>query len=112
MPKLKLFELESTVTWWVAAIDELGVLSLIRDEMEDRGHTELDIDDMLSDFEISRLPKYVAENIGIESPHDGEVRSLWHMFTYNKSECVLGTSLDSDAVDLDGVEELNFDLSD
>lgn len=108
MPKLKLYELESSATWWVACFDELGVLSVIRAEMEDRDFNDVDIDFMLSDFEVNKIGKYEAEVIGVST--DGEIRSLWSLFVHTRGECVLGTSLDQDLVDLDGVDELNFDV--
>jgi hypothetical protein len=110
--RLKLYEVTSNETWWVASFDELGVTSLIREEMESRDYADDEIDNMLSEFDINELTKYEAESIGVSTRFDGDVRSLWSLYVSNKRECVLGTSVDQESVDLEGVEELNFDSDD
>ncbi len=107
--KLKLFEVESSAIWWVASHDEHGVLSLIQDDLYDRDYSDSEVDAMLSEIDVKELSKYEAEAIGVASPPDGELKSLWFCFISNRRECVLGTSLDEDPVDMGGVEELDFD---
>lgn len=110
MPKLKLFELTGQETWWVSSVDEMGVLSLIRDEMEVRDFNDVDIDHMLQDFEVVELSRCEAEVIGIQQPGSQDIKSLWSCFIGDRREGVVGTSLDNEPLDMDTVEELNFDL--
>ncbi len=106
--KLRIYEIESTSTWWVASNDELGVLSIIRDEMYSRDFSDSEVDAMLDEVAIEELDRSEAEAIGV-TDIDGEIRSLWYCFITNKREGVLGTSLDDEPVDMAGVDELNFD---
>lgn len=109
MSRLKLYELTSVDTWWVSSYDEHGVLSLIRDEMETRDFSDVDIEHTLADFDVVELSRCEAESIGIQQRHSGEIKSLWTLFVEERREGVVGTSLDNEPMDMDSVQELNFD---
>ena len=87
----------------------MGVLSLIRDEMYERGYSDVEVDFELTELDVNAITKPEAEEIGITCPHTGDISSLWHRFVSNKRECVVACSLDNAVSNFGGVEELNFD---
>jgi len=83
MMELKLYEVSmGRDLWWIAAEDELEASELFRHDLYDSEFSDEEIDEAMSDFEITEMEESQAALITLESRGRNTVYSLWELFKH------------------------------
>ena len=75
---MRLYEIDITSLWWVAAEDEMEAMNLLREELYVMECSEEEIDDVMDDLIIKEVTQDEAETVEVI---DTDMKSLWSMFS-------------------------------
>lgn len=87
---MRLYEIDITSLWWMAAEDELEAMAFLREELYNREVSEEEMDIIMDDLTVKELPKEEAEMISvIDEFGSPSVNSLWEMFSTSREPGLL-----------------------
>lgn len=93
---MKLYEVDITSLWWIAAEDEFEATNLLRDELVYREISDEEMDEALDDLIINELTQDEAEMITVVDEYGSATSSLWALFMVMLSPGVITSDFDPD----------------